>query len=237
MELIKGENISIGINGKVLSCWRSSTLQITADAIGKSTKGSGNFKEFEGSALSWQVSGEGLLYQDADFDIHDAYDLMKTLANVFVVFTVTAYDDAGVFASVVYYYGAAIITGITETGNVNDNASFNVSLQGTGELYRDDEILYGIAPYNLQVTHVSVDDPTAGQSTLTLIWFQGDPIPTSYTLKVVDNTTVTTTEITGITDFDGYLFVIDSTHNYTFSVKSIYYGIGESNYSSSINYP
>lgn len=122
--IVKGQDISISINDEIVSCWRSSTLTVDAETIGKSTVGSGNWKEFEGVALSWTVSGEGLIYNDEDFTIHDAYDLMITLATVTVIFSV----------SDVTYSGDAIITNITETGNVNDNGSFNISLQGTGEL-------------------------------------------------------------------------------------------------------
>lgn len=134
MYLVKGENISISIHDKIISCWRSSTLQLTADTIGKSTIGSGNWKEFEGSVLSWTVSGEGQIWQDAAFTIHDVYDLMVSLVPVFVTWSVVAVDDVGSVVSTIEYYGYAIITSIQETGNVNDSGSFNVTMQGTGEL-------------------------------------------------------------------------------------------------------
>lgn len=124
MPIVKGDEISISINSSILSCWRSSTLTIDAETIGKSTIGSGNWKEFEGVSLSWTASGEGLIYNDEDFTIHDAYDLMITLATVTVVVSVGS----------ITYTGDAIITNIQQQGNVNDNASFNISLQGTGEL-------------------------------------------------------------------------------------------------------
>src|SRR6478609_4066592 len=119
MPIVKGNEISISINSNILSCWRSSTLTIDAETIGKSTIGSGNWKEFEGVALSWTVNGEGLIYNDEDFTIHDAYDLMIALTTVTVVVSVSS----------VIYTGEAIITNIQEQGNVNDNASFNISLQ------------------------------------------------------------------------------------------------------------
>lgn len=124
--IVKGEEISIAINGELISCWRSSTLQVNVDTIGKSTIGSGNWKEFEGTAINWTVNGEGQIYNDETFTIHDAFDLQIALAVVEVVFSVDA----------VTYTGNAIITSIQEQGNVNDNASFNISLQGTGELIR-----------------------------------------------------------------------------------------------------
>lgn len=128
--IVNGQNISISINDGLLACWRSSTLDVTAEVIGKSTIGSGNWKEFAGQVLSWTITGEGLIYMDEPFTIHDMYDLMITLQEVAVVFEVT--DGTNTTT----YSGDALITNIQQQGNVNDNGSFNVSLQGTSYLTR-----------------------------------------------------------------------------------------------------
>lgn len=134
--MIKGENISLYINGDLMSCWRSSQIDITADTLGTSTVGSGNWKEFVGVALSWTASGEGQIYNDVAFSIHDAYHLMITLANVDLIFTVEDKDSTGAVLNTSLYTGTAIITSINLTGSVNNIASYNIAFQGTGELVR-----------------------------------------------------------------------------------------------------
>jgi predicted secreted protein len=238
MNLVKGQDISISLNNKILACWRSSTLQITTDTIGKSTVGSGNWKEFEAVVNSWTVSGEGLIYNDATFTIHDAFDLQAALTEVFIIFAVVAKDAAGTVLSQKVYYGTAIITNIQEQGNVNDNGSFNLSLQGTGELNKANTANFGNYPEDFQVIDVDVNTPVPGQSTLHLVWNAATPTPDEYKIKMIDNTTSTTTYVVGPTLGNTVAVVVDDSHTYTFSIASVYDGgLAISDYSPTINYP
>jgi predicted secreted protein len=200
MELVKGEEILISINGQIISCWRSSTLQVNADVIGISTIGSGNWKEYEGVSLNWTVSGEGQIYRDATFSIHSAYSLMTTLQPVDVVFKI---DPATL------YFGKAIIISIQEQGNVNDTASFNISMQGTGKLN---------STATFRITGVLIH---ALPSTEVEITFEYDAVPgaSSYTIEVTDITDSTTTTDTGGAS-PRTISGLDATHDYSFRLKS-----------------
>lgn len=236
MNLVKGQNITITIRGTRIYCWRSGTLQVTADLIGKSTVGSGNWKEFEGQVLSWTLSGEGLIYMDVLQSIHDVYDLMITLEPVFVTFEV----DDGV--TTVYYFGEAIITNIQEQGNVNDNGSFNISMQGTSELVRDDAVIYGAYPLLFQIAEVSPDEPAPGSTTLDFVWNAAIPEADFYYYEIekhdltIDNISYETTPAydTGHT----IAIIVDSAHSYSFRIRTVYFdGYARSEFSPSITWP
>jgi hypothetical protein len=238
MNLIRGENISISMNGEILSCWRSSTLQIQTDLIGKSTIGSGNWKEFEAVVNSWTVSGEGQIWQSVTFSIHDATALQVALTVVTVLFLLIEKDESGNVIGAVYYAGDAIITSTQQTGNVNDLASFNISLQGTGELQIITNGVYGNYPDDFQVINALSDNPDPGLTLLSFVWNAADPEADDYTIKILNNTTSATHFITGgmpghTIDYDVY-----SDNNYTFSIASNYFGGAlQSSYSPTIIWP
>lgn len=236
MSIIRGQDMAIYIGNNRIACWRSCTLQVTADIIGKSTVGSGNWKEFDGQVLSWTITGEGLIEMDALMTIHDVYDLMITLQPVFVIFEL----DPGVVA--VYYYGEAIITQIQEQGNVNDLGNFNISMQGTGELGKGNNVVYGNYPLLFQIIEVSPDEPSPGSTTLDFVWNAAIPEEDLwlYRIKVHDVTADTEAfEDTPIGDTSHTkAIVVNSTHSYEFSIQTLYFdGFAQSESSPVITWP
>jgi hypothetical protein len=137
MEIIRGEGVILSYynGGEYLpfACMRSITLNLLGDFIGKSTIGSGDWKEKEISALDWNFNGEGIPYfvmsgyVDIDFFI-DTW-LAKTPIQVQCFIT-------GESGTNIQLSGYGIFTNISITGSVNNVASVNFTGEGTGELVK-----------------------------------------------------------------------------------------------------
>lgn len=127
MAIVKGENMILSIGSSVISCWRSCTLAISAETVGISTVGSGNWQEVEAVNLSYSLNAEGQIWVNESFTVHDLYDLQIQLEPIIFSFDVD---------STIFYTGSAIITNISINGNVNDIGSFSLELQGKGELIK-----------------------------------------------------------------------------------------------------
>ncbi len=136
MAIVKGSGVVIRFDaGSGLmvpfACGRSITINMTSDIVGKSTIGSGDWKEKEVVALDWNFSIEGVVYLDTIGMITapTLYQFWLNMAPVAIDYTLTDIDGAEVVMS-----GNALITNITTNGAVNNVSSLNVTGEGTGEL-------------------------------------------------------------------------------------------------------
>lgn len=135
MALVRGEDVILKFNDGVqlvpFGCARSITFNMTSDTIGKSTIGSGNWKEYEAVAKGWDFTVEGIVYLQME-DLLTAptvYELWDAMQPVNIEFLVI--DELG---NEVQYSGSALITGVSTNGNVNNTSSINITGLGTGEL-------------------------------------------------------------------------------------------------------
>lgn len=217
--LIKGENCILYVNGEYVTCWRSVQFSGDVETIGKSTIGSGNYREYEPVSIGWTGSGEGQVYIDTGlFTVHDLFDLQKDLTPVFLVFEV----DGG--AATVFYYINAIITNLTQVYSVNNIASFNVEFLGTGEMGRDDETaIYGDYPAEFQIIEEHPDTPGVGEVTLDFVWEAATPTPEGYRIEVYDVTADVTSNHDGGLPGNTMSITLDDTHTYTFRIRSAYF--------------
>lgn len=135
MSLVKGEGVILKFNDGVqlvpFGCARSITFNMTTDTIGKSTIGSGNWKEYEAVAKGWDFTVEGVIYLEMDdvLTAPTAYQLWDDMQPINIEFLVV--DDLN---NEVQYSGDALITGVSTNGNINNVSSLNITGQGTGEL-------------------------------------------------------------------------------------------------------
>src|SRR6478736_5902033 len=142
MSLVKGEGVILKFNDGVelvpFGCARSVTFNMNADTIGKSTIGSGNWKEFEVVAKGWDFTVEGIVYLD-ETDVviaPDVYQMWDDMIPISIEFLVV--DDVG---NEVQYSGDALITGVSTNGGVNTVSSLNITGLGTGELIRSEGLI------------------------------------------------------------------------------------------------
>jgi predicted secreted protein len=136
----------------------SASIDLSTGTIGTSTKSSGKFDTFIGGRGSWTASVEGLVSFDSNIcnlktmaEAQKAQSVQKiamTLvkdANVPLTDTsgytmtvtstgITSTEDVLVENSLTFY-GEAIITSVSISSPDNDNVTYSVSYQGTGEWY------------------------------------------------------------------------------------------------------
>ena len=136
MSIVRGDNVFVKFNTDdgltSFACARSVTFNMTADTIGKSTIGSGNWKEYEVVVKGWDFTVEGIVYLDmvGVVTAPTVYDFWDAMIPVTIEFLVT--DGT----TEVQYSGEALITNVSTNGNVNNNSSLNITGLGTGELMR-----------------------------------------------------------------------------------------------------
>jgi predicted secreted protein len=135
MSLVKGENVLLYIfDGglwKLLTCGRSCTLTTSADSIETSITGSGSWRTYEYVALNWTASLEGLIYLEGvnTLSLPDIRSFQYGFVKVLLRYQRTD-EDGNVYTD----EGLAIITSVSDTGEFQGMATFNMELKGTGPL-------------------------------------------------------------------------------------------------------
>lgn len=143
--VLKGRDILIYANGKCLALSTSSSLEISQDLVEVSNKdaGGGKWTASQGGKLSWSMSSENLFSTEPEgLGYENLFKLMTDQAEVTVVFGLektyknkSAVPKGGWLPSTSgIYSGKALITSLSLSAPVDDNATYSVELQGIGEL-------------------------------------------------------------------------------------------------------
>ena len=133
-EIVRGENVNVtfwdGDNFLGFSCVRSVTINKLTDIVGKSTIGSGKWKEKEKVAWDWNFTIEGAMYLNKSGMVGppEIIDYWQSENPVDMIISMT--NENG---DVITYYGSALITNVSGNGTVNNAASMNITGEGTGE--------------------------------------------------------------------------------------------------------
>lgn len=160
--IIKGDDLMLFDSvGKSIAYATSHTLTITADTTDTSTKDHGIWKGSEVNKINWEITSENLFTDDS----YDAlFNAMLTREPVKVYFGKKVQDDpektvvnddypfwTGGVAADAYssgnpsagkknkgYSGLAFITSLTANANTGENATFSVTMTGTGKISKVD---------------------------------------------------------------------------------------------------
>lgn len=135
MSLIRGENAVFYVyddgQWKPIICARSGTFNTSAETIETSITGSGNWRTYEYTALTWTASFEGLIYLDGTNELtaSDLRALQFSRTKILLRYQRT--DTAG---NVYTDEGTGIITSVSDSGDYQSAVSFSVEFRGTGPL-------------------------------------------------------------------------------------------------------
>ena len=105
----------------------SASLSMNMDLRDSTTKSSLGFSESLGGLRSWELSGDAfvdIVEDTSESDILELFTEWKERAAVLVSFG----------AAGISYTGSAFITSISIDAGVEENATYSISLTGTGEL-------------------------------------------------------------------------------------------------------
>lgn len=135
MSIVTGENVVIKINDggmkKIYACARNCSLTVNTDVIETSTQGSGKWATFEPTKHNFTGSIDGIVNLNMANTLSLSDLRAKQLAMEVLSMEYDRIDNDG---NIYNESGDFIITSSVDNGNIDDVATFSISLQGTGQL-------------------------------------------------------------------------------------------------------
>lgn len=135
--LVNGTDLVLYVgdtNAVAVAFATSCSLEISMDEIDQTNKESSGWKQIIGGLRSWSVSADALYQNEAESSkksFVDFWALLDTRSSVDIEFAVVGGSSAD---SNKYYSGKAFVTSLSVNGGTEDQATFSVTLTGTGEL-------------------------------------------------------------------------------------------------------
>ena len=135
--LVNGTDLVLYVgdtNAVAVAFATSCSLEISMDEIDQTNKDSGGWKSIIGGLRSWSVSAEALYQNEAESSkkaFTDFWSLVDSRTSVDIEFAVVGGSAADQNK---YYAGKAFVTSLSVNGGTEDQATFSVTLTGTGEL-------------------------------------------------------------------------------------------------------
>ena len=169
MALIKGENAIFYVyddgQWKPIICARSGSFNTTAETIETSISGTGVWRTYEYTALTWTASFEGLIFLDGTNELTASDIRAFQFSREKILLRYQRTDTAG---NVYTDEGYGLITGVSDSGDYQSAVSFTIEFRGTGPLV----IVYTPTPI----------DPTAKVKRLEYTGTSGETFFTSASL-------------------------------------------------------
>jgi hypothetical protein len=223
-KVINGGDILLSIDGLVVACATSHSVELTNAVREVSCKGSGDFTSAEYGRFSWTVSTDALLNLGQDENkFVDYASLMKWMKEKAIVTITSRYEEG---SDAINMYGGCIITSISKTAGDNENASYSVSLQGRGEL----NLQLGTLLNKPTVTLDAIDSSSAD-----LTWIDNNTQETGYLIEFSEDGSawlVAGEKAANSTDFT--VTGLESATDYKFRVTALGGGLYVNSYPSDI---
>lgn len=160
MSIIKGSNVILYFKRnniwEPLACGRTVTLTTNAETGETSTRGSGKWRTYRGTKLTWGISCDGLCSLDMNMSVGQLRQVQFDLTAILISFTAT--DDNGLIES---FQGYVLVTSIDTPGSYNGLYEYSMAGQGSGEL---------------SITDLPID-PNAGGL---IMWYPYDAVGDEY---------------------------------------------------------
>lgn len=133
----KGRNLIVKIDNTIVGFAKSCDLDVTADTrdIASYKQQSGGWKEYDSDKCGWSINTEHLATVEMT-DENKLFDALVAKESIEIQFAVGTWSEAGVFTQTAQkgYKGKAFITSLKLSASDGDDATFSISLQGTGVL-------------------------------------------------------------------------------------------------------
>ncbi len=130
---IQGRNLGIYVGTILIGCSTSISLETTAEELLSSCKATGPWKSREYGTLDWSASADGVIRIATDADAttnvtsENLRDLQIARTKVTIKFEVEGEGNPT-------RSGTAIITSVSESGDIDGDATFSVQFAGDGPL-------------------------------------------------------------------------------------------------------
>jgi predicted secreted protein len=143
MGLVKGEDVILKfsdgdlVENEHIYCARAVTIDVQRDYVETSITGSGNFRTFVPSAITWGGTIEGLVYiADADIPAFGltAHRLLAALIFEVNIASLEFYEEDMEHNKWTKKTGDIYIESFSETASFDNMATFNITFKGNGQL-------------------------------------------------------------------------------------------------------
>ena len=146
MAIQNATNVAIRVGGRTdgntIAYATSASLSVNMDLRDTTTKSSLGWQENLGGLKSWEMSGDAFVElntatstgNDPFKEGTEVNSVLKNISSLYATW------EAGLAVTVAFgndtkeYYGSAIITSISIDAGMEENATYSISLQGTGAL-------------------------------------------------------------------------------------------------------
>ena len=126
-DIILGSDLMLFKGNNVIACATSCKLTLNANVLETSSKDSGKWATKQASKLSWTCSSDNLFTIEDYTALMDACIAREEVEIQFSTATNAKANSNG-------YKGSVIITSVDANASDGDNATYTVSMEGTGEL-------------------------------------------------------------------------------------------------------
>ena len=138
-KIVYGGSLMVFLGTEPLAFSTSASLSMTMDTREISSKDSGTHKEFKGTKFGWDASTDGLMAYKLAGDtngldtLYDLYTSGETIGFAFAVASGTTPSYVK-DTTVGNFTGNVLITSMSLTSPDLDNATYSISMLGTGDL-------------------------------------------------------------------------------------------------------
>tara|TARA_B110000967_G_scaffold72441_1_gene75004 strand:+ start:1985 stop:2431 length:447 start_codon:yes stop_codon:yes gene_type:complete len=137
--LLNGTDLLLKVGGTsgnetLIAYATSCSLELSADEIDQTNKDSQGWKSIILGSRSWSVSADALYQNETTGSTQDFNTFFANVENrtaVFVELTIAGASNAD---ANIFYSGTAYITSLSVNGGTEDQATYSVSLTGSGAL-------------------------------------------------------------------------------------------------------
>lgn len=145
--LVNGTDLVIQVgtsssNDVIVAYATSCSLEVSMDEIDQTNKSSGGWKSIIGGTRSWSISSDALYQNESETDqkgFIEFWDhLGGTAGNARTPVYVQLMRTGSVTSANKIYHGSALVTSLSVNGGTEDQATFSVTLTGTGVLTEAD---------------------------------------------------------------------------------------------------
>jgi len=227
-KVIDGGDILLSVNGLIVACATSHSIELTNAVREISCKGSGDFTSAEYGRFSWTASTDALMNLGKDSAMYVSYTNLMELMSEKVLINIDSFYMEGTDS--ISIKGQCIITSINQTAGDSENASYSVSLQGRGGIQFQE---------GFKLNTPVLDPPTMTSSTANLDWTDVNDIPNEFGINLeysIDGVDWILAKILSTDSIAGDVTGLQPSTKYLFRVKALGdTNIVDSNYSNVVS--
>lgn len=127
-DILNGTLMAIYIGGVKISHLTTNGFTLDRPTRETSSKDTANWSTFKHKRMNWSMNGSAYFAFDAGYGPDDIFDAIKNGTEVSIMTSTEVVGD-------MKYWGTALITGFTPDYPDDENSSYSVTFQGTGELH------------------------------------------------------------------------------------------------------